>query len=55
MGLVYVVDGGRVVGYDNERGTDDHKHIGGVERSCDFTGVVTLLADFREDAKRARQ
>jgi hypothetical protein len=26
--LVYVVDGRRIVGYDNERGKGDHKHLG---------------------------
>jgi hypothetical protein len=25
--LVYIVDGERVIGYDNERGKGDHKHI----------------------------
>ena len=29
--LVYVVDGERVVGYDNKRGKGDHKHIRGQE------------------------
>ena len=26
--LVYIVNGLRMVGYDNERGKGDHKHIG---------------------------
>ena len=26
--LVYVVKGKRVVGYDNERGKGDHRHVG---------------------------
>lgn len=30
--LVYVVDGERRVGYDNERGKGDHKHIGNHKR-----------------------
>lgn len=51
--LVYVVDGARVVGYDNERGKGDHRHLGEVERPYDFTDVATLLADFWEDVKRA--
>src|SRR5690606_28945943 len=29
--LVYVVNGQRVVGYDNERGKGDHRHLRGVE------------------------
>lgn len=53
--LVYVVDGLRVVGYDNERGKGDHKHIDGVERPYEFTDAATLLADFWEDVKRAKR
>ena len=29
--LAYVVDGERVVGYDNERGKGDHRHFKGSE------------------------
>ncbi len=29
--LVYIVAGQRLVGYDNERGKGDHKHIGNDE------------------------
>lgn len=31
--LVYVVDGMRVAGFDNERGKGDHCHLDGVERA----------------------
>jgi hypothetical protein len=44
--LVYVVDGVRVVGYDNERGKGDHKHFGAIEVAYEFKGVASLLADF---------
>lgn len=53
--LVYVVDGVRLVGYDNERGKGDHKHVGEAEHPYAFTDVATLVADLWEDVKRARR
>ncbi len=53
--LVYVVDGLRLVGYDNERGKGDHKHFDGVERAYEFIDAATLLVDFWEDVKRAKR
>lgn len=44
--LVYVVDGVRVVGLDNERGKGDHTHCEGVETPYRFVNVETLLQDF---------
>ncbi len=44
--LVYVVGGLRLMGYDNERGKGDHRHVGGVEYPYAFVDVETLLADF---------
>jgi hypothetical protein len=52
--LVYVVAGDRVVGYDNERGKGDHKHIRGVEYSYDFTDLAALLDDFEADVVAIR-
>lgn len=49
--LVYVVDGKRLVGYDNERGKGDHKHIGSAEAPYDFKDVPTLIRDFLRDVK----
>ncbi len=49
--LVYVVAGVRVVGYDNERGKGDHKHLGDTELVYKFKGVPTLLRDFLKDVK----
>jgi hypothetical protein len=43
---VYVVDGTRVVGFDNERGKGDHCHLDGVEVPYTFTGVDQLIEDF---------
>lgn len=45
--LVYVVQGVRVIGFDNERGKGDHQHRHGVETFYDFKGIEQLLADFR--------
>jgi len=47
--LVYVVKGGRVFGYDNERGKGDHRHAGDAELPYEFIDVTTLLADFWRD------
>lgn len=49
--LVYVVEGRRVVGYDNERGKGDHKHLGDTEVPYRFVDVPTLLADFMHDVQ----
>ena len=43
---VYVVDGVRIVGFDNERGKGDHCHIDGKELPYTFIGVNQLLEDF---------
>ncbi len=43
---VYVVDGIRVVGFDNERGKGDHCHLDGMEVPYTFTGVEQLIEDF---------
>jgi hypothetical protein len=43
---VYVVDGQRVVGFDNERGKGDHCHLDGLEQPYVFRGVDQLVEDF---------
>jgi hypothetical protein len=50
--LVYVKDGKRLVGYDNERGKRDSKHIGEEEQVYAFQSVDRLLEDFWNDVKR---
>lgn len=52
--LVYVVDGQRVVGYDNERGKGDHRHLRGVESDYNFVDIPTLLRDFWADVEAHR-
>jgi hypothetical protein len=49
--LVYVVDGQRILGYDNERGKGDHKHIGQHEDPYRFISPQQLMADFMTDLK----
>ena len=43
---VYIVDGQRVVGFDNERGKGDHCHLDGQELPYEFRGVEQLVEDF---------
>jgi len=43
---VYVVDGVRIVGFDNERGKGDHCRMDGKELPYTFTSVDQLLEDF---------
>ena len=49
--LVYVVGGKRVIGYDNERGKGDHKHMGDWEEPYRFVDPQQLMADFMADVK----
>lgn len=49
--LVYIVDGERVVGYDNERGKGDHKHIQDAELPYVFQTPAQLVADFMKDVE----
>lgn len=51
--LVFVLDGERAVGYDNERGKGDHKHIGKKEMPYLFVDEEQLLFDFWQDVKEA--
>lgn len=54
VSLFYGRQGERIVGYDNERGKGDHRHLDGREEPCDFSTVEILVADFLADIKRAR-
>ncbi len=44
--LYFGKDGERLVGYDNERGKGDHRHILGVETLYRFVSIERLIADF---------
>ena len=52
--LFYGMDGERIVGYDNERGKGDHKHVNGRESLYRFVSVEKLVADFLADVEKAR-
>ncbi len=49
--LVYIVNGVRIVGYDNERGKGDHKHVLDSEMIYIFHDASTLIQDFMNDIK----
>jgi hypothetical protein len=50
--LVYVECGVRVVGFDNERGKGDHKHVGGEEQPYVFVDVERLIEDFITEVEK---
>ena len=52
--LFYGGHEGRIVGYDNEQGKGDHKHLRDVESRYKFIDVETLVADFLADVERMR-
>ena len=47
--LDYIVDGIRVIGYDNERGKGDNKHFRDKELPYFFISPEKLIADFIQD------
>jgi len=53
--LFYGYPGRRVVGFDNERGKGDHRHIEGEgEQPYTFTTVEALVADFLHAVRAAK-
>lgn len=52
--LFYGYPGLRLVGYDNEPGKGDHRHLEGEEAPYQFTTVEKLVEDFLTDVRRAR-
>ena len=52
--LFYGGPDGRIVGYDNESGKGDHKHIRDVETRYKFIDAETMVADFLADVERIR-
>ena len=53
--LAYVVGGKRVLGYDNERGKGDHRHVKGRERVFTFTSIDELVARFVAEVEALRR
>jgi len=52
--LFYGRPGVREVGYDNERGKGDHRHVEGKEEPYSFSTPEQLIADFLADVRRLR-
>jgi hypothetical protein len=52
--LFYGWPGRRLVGYDNERGKGDHRHVEGREETCAFSTPEQLIEDFLADVRRAQ-
>lgn len=53
--LVYIVNGERVIGYDNAEQRGDHRHIRGVETKYVFRSVRQLVRDFQADVARYKE
>ncbi|ARJ64644.1 hypothetical protein WV31_02630 [Magnetospirillum sp. ME-1] len=52
--LFYGRDGRRIVGYDNEAGKGDHRHLDGDETAYSFSTIEQLIEDFKADVRRRR-
>ena len=52
--LFYGRGGQRIVGYDNERGKGDHKHLLDVETRYRFVSEKKMVADFLADIERMK-
>lgn len=52
--LFYGFPGQRVVGFDNERGKGDHRHLDGVECTYRFVSTERLVRDFLSEVRRRR-
>ena len=53
--LVYIVNGVRVIGYDNAEGRGDHRHYRDKERPYRFKSLSQLVADFYEDIEKFKR
>ena len=42
------------MGYDNERGRGDHRHLAGKEEPYSFSTPEQFIADFLADVRRLR-
>ncbi len=49
--LAYIVDGKRVIGYDNGEGKGDHRHYRETEEPYRFESIDRLFDDFYTDIK----
>ena len=49
---VFIVNGERVIGFDNERGKGDHAHYQEREQPYQFTGIDPLIDDLITEVER---
>ena len=52
--FAYIVEGERIVGYDNAEGKGDHRHLEGRQSPYEFRSLEKLWEDFRADVQRTR-
>lgn len=52
--FAHIVDGERVVGYDNAEGKGDHRHFEGRQSPYEFRSLEKLWEDFRGDIQRIK-
>jgi len=53
--LVYIVGGGRTIGYDNAEGKGDHRHFMEKESAYPFRGLRRLVRDFEADVQSYKE
>ncbi len=53
--LAYLVKGRRVLGYDNERGKGDHRHVDDREEPFAFSSIEDMLAQFTREVEALRR
>lgn len=53
--LVYIVNGERVLGYDNERGKGDHRHVGTAEEPIAFVSIDDVISRFVDEVEATRR
>ncbi len=53
--FVYIVEGKRVVGYDNFEGKGDHRHYKDTEYPYAFENLDKLWKDFKRDIQQYRE
>ena len=53
--FAYIVNGERVIGYDNAEGKGDHRHLRDKETAYKFSGLDKLWKDFTGDIRRYRE
>lgn len=52
--LYYGRSGKRLIGYDNERGKGDRKHVSDRQEVYDFVSIEQLMTDFIADVEALR-